>query len=185
MNIVRGLFCHLLLLKYMSSGGHEYGSSPIPGHYDPGMFKHVQTVDEFASVLDVPKKSIALIVPSGDKCKYDECPFDSIRGNYGYCPAHRQTWYPRENQRGADMHGPDFLRSVSGHLRVCECDDVVCKAVGYFPHQAAIYVHGKNGRGVQVALATPHLLLSDTKEKIKKGKKYHLFLYAWHFYPNH
>ena len=37
-------------------------------HYDPGMFSDVKSVDDFAAVLQVPKESIALIIPRDKKC---------------------------------------------------------------------------------------------------------------------
>ena len=111
------------------------------GWYDPGMFAEVKTVDDFASTLGVPKKTIALVIPTNEACKCQDCPFSAVQSNHGYCVAHLKTWYPRANKRGGNWHGPDFLCSTSGKYRDCDCDMPSCKSAGSFPKQGAMYVH--------------------------------------------
>eukprot|EP00581_Thalassiosira_minuscula_P013688 CAMPEP_0183727924 /NCGR_PEP_ID=MMETSP0737-20130205/26753_1 /TAXON_ID=385413 /ORGANISM="Thalassiosira miniscula, Strain CCMP1093" /LENGTH=372 /DNA_ID=CAMNT_0025959691 /DNA_START=159 /DNA_END=1274 /DNA_ORIENTATION=+ len=153
-----------------------------PGHYDPGMFGCVQGVDDFAYTLQVPKKSIALVVPSNDRCKSKECPFNAILGNRGFCPAHCRSWYPLVGTRGEDLCGPDFLRYVNDKLRDCDCDQASCKKAGYFPRQAALYIPAD---GMDVVLGTPNLLSNEKKNRIKEKKGVTVFLYAWHFFREH
>ena len=49
------------------------------------------SADDFAATLGVPKKSIALVLPTNDQCKSMNCPFNAIISNGGHCPAHEKT----------------------------------------------------------------------------------------------
>lgn len=162
-------------------------TSRTPGHYDPGMFAGVETVEQFAQTLEVPQKSIPLIASTGEGCKEEGCPFNSIKSNQGYCPAHKRCWYPLKGKRGEDLHGPDFTRWANDGRRGCDCNQVSCKSAGYFPLQDALYVPVA---GISVAMATPNLLSSAMKEKLElqikdPKKESKLYLYAWHFFPEH
>ena len=154
--------------------------SRTTGHYDPGMLAGVNSVEEFAHTLKVPEQSIALIIPTNDNCKIEECPFNAIANNEGCCPLHKRTWYPLLTQRGNKLLGPEFLRGTSGKLRVCDCKQKACKAAGYFPNQGALYI---SSSGHETLLSQTGLLSKKAKEKVKKKKK--VYLYPWHFFPQH
>ena len=87
------------------------------GWYEPGMFAGVTSCEKFSSALEVPSKTISLIVPTNEQCKSEDCPFNAIVGNAGFCPVHSKAWYPLKNHSGEDWHGPEFLRLISGHNR--------------------------------------------------------------------
>ena len=78
------------------------------GWYDSGMFVGINTVDEFAAMLSVPQKTIALIAPTNDKCRSEDFPFNAVMGTYGFCTAHQRMWYPPANERGGDWYRLDF-----------------------------------------------------------------------------
>ena len=139
------------------------------------MFTGINIVDKFAATLSVsvPHKTIALIVPTDDGCRSEDCPLNAVKGNYGFCPAHQRTWYPPANERGGDWHGPEFLRSISGHFRVCDCDAVSCKSAGYFPMQGTLYVPVA---GRETAINTPNLLSGDKNQELRKNKNKKLYL---------
>ena len=156
-------------------------TSRSKGWYDPGMFAGVTSVKKNASTLEVPSKTISLIVPTNEQCKSDDCPFNDILGNSGFCPTHQRTWYPLKNNRGEDWHGQEFLCSISGCNRSCSCNMLTCKSAGYFLIQDALYVT-KGGR--DTVLKTPHLFSSEKLQDIKVNDR-KIYLYAWHFFPDH
>ena len=81
------------------------------------MLAGVNSVEEFAHTLKVPEQSIALIIPTNDNCKIEECPFNAIANNEGCCPFHKRT--PLLKQQGNEFLRPEFLRGgTSGKLRV-------------------------------------------------------------------
>ena len=167
-------------------GGENTGRHAYPkGGYVPGMFNHVGSPDEFAGVLGVPTSSLALVVPLDSQCRHSGCPHTAILSNCGYCPIHRRAWYPLAQDWGSDHHGPEFLPLSSGRkkTRCCDCDQQSCFKAGYFPNQEAIYIPAS---GHDVVLSTPGLLSAATRKKLKESKsKKKLFLYPWHFFPEH
>jgi len=158
-------------------------SSRTKPHYDPGMLSNVQSVDDFAAVLQVPKESISLINPLNKKCitKTFDCPFDAITGNGGYCCIHSRSWYPLLDgkARGSNLHGPQFMRG-STQFAVCDCNQSSCFNAGYFPNQGPIYIRSE---GISTVLSQTGLLSSETREKVNNGGE--LRLYPWHFFPDH
>lgn len=163
--------------------GQEPGEDAHPrGGYTPGMFAEVQSVDDFARVLGVPKKSIALIKPMKDRnCKSARCPFKAIEANHNHCPAHGRVWYPLRQHRGGQLLGPEFLRRANDH-RDCSCDEQSCKSAGYFPGQGALHV--KKEWHIKMS-KTPHLFLSQKREAYKTNPDKKMYLYPWHFYNEH
>ena len=156
--------------------------SRAKGYYEKGMFDGVRSVEDFAAKLQVPVKAIPLVVPKDTPCRSKGCPHNAINGNGDHCPCHQRTWYPLKNQRGGDLWGNEFLRSSStGGLRTCDCNVPSCKAAGYFPGQGAIYIPSQ---GIEACINTPNLLAPSKKEKLH-AKKGPLYLYPWHFFPEH
>ena len=157
------------------------------GGYVPGMFSRVETADDFAQVLCVPKKSIALITPLKDTiCRSRGCQFQAIMGNNKYCPAHRRAWYPLKGVMGARgewLLGPEFLRSSNeGRLRYCSCNEQSCERAGYFPGQGALFVKKEWAAKM---LSTPNLFESETVLKYKNDPDLKMYLYPWHFFADH
>ena len=62
---------------------HDYPK----GGYVRGMFHGVESIDDFASILDVPVSAIALVVPLDVRCRSKNCPHNAIKRNFGHCPA--------------------------------------------------------------------------------------------------
>mmetsp|Transcript_29333 Transcript_29333/g.61840 ORF Transcript_29333/g.61840 Transcript_29333/m.61840 type:complete len:425 (+) Transcript_29333:99-1373(+) len=149
------------------------------GHYSPGMFAGVKSVEDFAAVLRVPLKAIPLVVPKDKPCRSKGCPHNAIEGNSNYCPAHQRSWYPLRHTRGGHLFGPEFLR-FNGKFRSCSCDLPSCKSAGYFPGQDALYIPST---GVETVLNTPNLFSPEKKQKLREKK--FVYLYAWHFLPDH
>ena len=145
------------------------------------MIKGVTLVGDFARVLQVPAKALDIIVPDDARCVLSGCLHSAIRGNCGYCPAHRPGWYPLLNGRGGDLFGTSFPR-IAGKLRTCNCSQPACKSAGYFPGQDALYILAAV---LQTAIKTPNLLSSETKQQLKDKTRKILYLHAWHFFPEH
>ena len=153
--------------------------------WDPGMFKGITTVGEFARAIEVPEKAINLVVPTTDRCQFKRagsknCLFNAVERNHKMCVCHSKTWYPLENTRGEDMHGPEF-QNYDG-IRGCDCSQAACISAGYFPYQSAICIPKE---GWDTVMDTPNLLSSDKIEKLENGDTEGLYLAAWHFFPQH
>ena len=153
-----------------------------PGAYRPGMFCGVASAADFARVLEVPVRALDLVVPE-DKvcCRAKDCRHNAIRGNHGFCPAHCRSWYPLLGERGGDLLGSEFLRSA-GNFRTCDCQQTVCRSAGYFPGQSALSVPAA---GVETVLKTPNLISSKVREEVLSSKHKRIYLYPWHFFPEH
>ena len=155
-------------------------SSRTSPHYDPGIFSNVKSVDDFAAVLQVPKESISLIIPTTKKCIYKatfECPFHAIAHNNGYCAIHSRSWYPLIDERGSSLI-PQFMKGKS--KKVCDCNLSSCRVAGYFPNQEPIYIRKS---GISTVLNQTGLLSTEVRAKVKSGGD--LYLYPWHFFPQH
>ena len=155
------------------------------GIYLPGMLQGVGSIEDFAATLCVPVKAILLILPTNQLCRVDGCFFHRIEGNGNKCPLHQRTWYPLQGSRGGDLLGPEFLRaSVGKSHRDCDCDSPFCRSAGYFPGQGALSIATS---GHTTVLSTPNLLSQAKKDSYfaKVASKRRLFLYPWHFLPEH
>ena len=143
------------------------------------MFKNVKSADEFAAVLKVPRKAIAIVLvePISSICKSTKCRFPAIKRNRNHCPCHKKCWYPLLSERSGLMLGPKFLRPV-GRFRDCDCDMKACKAAGYFPAPGAIFVPKACH---DVACNTPTLLSVSQKQKLLNTKCARLYLFPGTF----
>jgi hypothetical protein len=162
-------------------------SNPKGQNYDPGMFHEVESEDDFARVLGVPKETIKLIVPCNKQCASDECPFVAIEGNREFCPVHRKGWYPKRDNRdarGIDWHGPSYLRWAK-QGRVCDCGQQACIDAGYFPGQSAMEVSKeKRAYVINTICTTVRLFDDETMEKFRNDQNMRMYLYPWHFDPD-
>lgn len=163
-------------------------TNPKGQKYDPGMLNGVNSQDDFALVLGVPTETIALIVPCDQKCQSKECPFNAIKGNKGFCPIHRKTWYPKRDNsgaRGTDWHGPSFLRwAQSG--RACCCKQPACIEAGYFPGQPALEIpKEKRNYFINTVCRRVGLLDDKTLQKFIDNPNQRMFFNAWHFHRQH
>ena len=80
------------------------------------------------------------------------------------------------------MHEPEVLRP-NGKFCVCDCSAAPCRSAGYFPSQDAFYIPTV---GHEMVLNTPNLLSAEMKKRVCKKKcKSGLYLYPWHFFPDH
>ena len=157
-------------------------------NYDPGMFNDVNSEKDFADVLKVPRETIALIVPCGQKCKSDECPFNAIKGNNGFCPIHCKSWYPKRDNsgaRGTDWHGPSFLR-WEHEGKACCCTQEACIKAGYFPGQPALEIpKEKRNYFINTVCGRIRLLDDKTRQRFIDNPKLRMFFNAWHFHRKH
>ncbi len=150
--------------------------------YKRGMFQGVDSVDKFAALLGVPKKSIPLVQPIDIPCKSKDCQFIAIARNGGHCPYHERSWYPLANQKGSRMLGPEFLR-YDEHPGNCDCKHLACREAGYFPLQDPLYIPAA---GRDVMLQPAGLLSESAKKRLQKNKEAaKLHLNPWHFFPEH
>ena len=158
------------------------GNSSVAGAYDPeetgrsvrprglyraGMFDNVKSSLDFAHALEVPLKAIALIVFKDEDCKSRGCIHKAIEGTGGYCPAHSQRWYPLREEKGGDLHGPEFTKYVNRGRRGCDCSQIGCRSAGYFPGQDAFYIPTE---GHTTCFSTPNLFTASQKEKWREMK---------------
>ena len=178
--------------KPSARGGNSRAVSPVSepgrdeytkGGYEQGMFAEVRSVQDFGRVLQIPLAAIPLVSPSDKLCRSAGCPFNAIENNTGFCPAHKRTWYSLRNNRGGDLYGPEFLRSavVKGSTD-CHCNSKACKSAGYFPGQGAFYIPAQ---GHSTVIGTPVLLSQDKIKKLRENKRESIYLYPWHFLPEH
>ena len=155
---------------------------PRGGEYQPGIFHHVTSVSDFAEALGVEERTINLIVPTNEACNKEDCPFNAIEANRGFCALHCQIWYPKTGGRGGAMYGPSFLRHNNANYKRCYCDLPKCHAAGYFPSQGAV----KIPLGMRPTVFSAGALFTDEKlnEYINNPSK-DMQLYLWHFLPEH
>ena len=151
-------------------------------NYDPGIFRHVMTLEDFADVLGVNKKTIPLIMPLTDLCKSIDCPFNAIESNYGYCPVHCKNWYPKEGDRGASLLGPEYLRSRNKKFRGCNCSYPPCRDAGYFPSHNALYIPFAMRQEI---LSTGALFSEEKLNEYIENPNKNMSLYPWHFLRHH
>ena len=160
-----------------SNSAEQTGSN-----YDAGMFDHVMDVEDFAAELGVNKNTIPLITPLTELCKSKGCPFNAIVANKGFCPVHCKWWYPKEGDRGTKMHGPEFLYSRNQNRRGCSCSYKPCMEAGYFPSHDALYIPFAMRNEL---LSTGRIFSEEKLKEYKDKPKKNMFLYPWHFLPNH
>ena len=161
---------------------NEPGRRKYPtGGYTVGMFRDVTSVGEFAATLGVPIKSIALIEPTNHLCTHKGCKFNAIKRNHDFCPAHRRGWFALLNHRGEALNGPEFLRQDG--VRDCSCNEATCSSAGYYPgRQHALYICTS---GLETVANAPGLLDEEKVSTIRNGGKPKIYLYPWHFFPEH
>ena len=86
----------------------------------------IKTRTELATKLGVDIKSLDLVSFTSSNCSDINCNLPAVKGNYGKCIVHQQTWYPRKlttkgeeakNCRGHGLFGPQFMRTYNKKLK--------------------------------------------------------------------
>ena len=152
------------------------------GEYKAGIFHHVMSVADFADTIGVEARTIKLIEPTNEACKTNKCPFNAIAGNRGFCALHCQSWYPKASEMGNAMYGTEFLRRNNVNNRRCNCDMKTCHAAGYFPHQNSVEIPSLMR---PTALNAGALFSSEKLNGYLNNPSKRMFLYPWHFLPEH
>ena len=81
----------------------------------------VKTRTKLAHSLNVNVRALDVVSLSGKTCRNTGCCLPSVVNNNDRCILCRQTWYPRNDSRGCDLYGSQFMARYCGKRarRVC------------------------------------------------------------------
>ena len=166
----------------------EHPSGKVLG-YAPGMLSGIDSIDQFAELLDVPPSVMHLAEPLSIDCAAAGCPFKAVDRNGNMCVMHRREWYPLRQQRGSAWLGPEFLRPTQHTARPfhyadsCHCQINACHLMGYCPLGYVSVPEHKDHRA-QI-MNTRGLFSSETKKRVESGDLKRPKLAFWHFFGRH
>ena len=147
---------------------------------------------QLSQQLDVPPKSIDLVILMESQCNSMDCILPAALNNYGKCILCAQRWFPcqfdRDGQptskcRGHGLYGPQFMSKILGKKSTptsCCCGLPLCESIGY-SHEGMFHLPIREEEFLDAARVLGIKSVQVRREMAKKPKNHQVA--PWHYSP--
>lgn len=150
-------------------------------------FSRCKSASDVAEVLGVPLDAVFCVELTEETCGVKGCPYQAAARNGARgvgggprCVRHQKTWFPKNNERGHFLIGPEHLRALDGTRNVCFCSNSFCRGIGYYPNMVRV---SKNK--VDQVLGAFKICGKEAEKFKSELKNRPKWIAPWHFHPQH